>query len=239
MWSWKRRACSGHFPDFSRIVCAKLAPGLILGCKAPCRGDPAMNEPHDPNRTVDDPPAPADSLDAGLAAGFGRPAEAPRSSLGDQRPVLLKEAEGESDHVVKPNSDAMPPQERDGRPLPAVRRDRPRRHGRGPARPRRRPGPRPGRQGAAGEARRPARGGAAVPRGGADRRAVAAPRRRARLRHRPLRRPALLHHEAGQGPDPGRRCWRERADAGGRTGRASWAIVLQVARRWRTPTPRG
>ena len=32
-----------------------------------------MNEPHDPNRTVDVPSAPADSLDAGLAAGFGPP----------------------------------------------------------------------------------------------------------------------------------------------------------------------
>lgn len=32
-----------------------------------------MNEPHDPHRTVDEPSVPADSLDAGLAAGFGRP----------------------------------------------------------------------------------------------------------------------------------------------------------------------
>jgi serine/threonine protein kinase len=82
-----------------------------------------MNEPHDPNKTVDVPSAPhdepnqtvdvssvpSDSLDAGLAAGFGRPAEAPRSSLdASQRPVLLHEAKGESDHVVKPHSDAMP-----------------------------------------------------------------------------------------------------------------------------------
>src|SRR5262245_8410566 len=65
-----------------------------------------MNEPHDDNRTVDVPSTPADSLDAGLVAGFGR-AE-PRSSLGDMRPVLLKEAEGESAHVVKPKTDAMP-----------------------------------------------------------------------------------------------------------------------------------
>jgi serine/threonine-protein kinase len=70
-----------------------------------------MNEPHDPNRTVDVPSSiPADSLDAGLAAGFGRAAP-PRSSLGDLRPVLLKQAEGESDHVVKPKSDAMPSRE--------------------------------------------------------------------------------------------------------------------------------
>jgi serine/threonine-protein kinase len=71
-----------------------------------------MNEPRDPNRTVDIPSA--DSLDAGLAAGFGR-ADPPRSSLGAaQRPVLLKEAEGESDHIVKPKSDAMPPPEQTG-----------------------------------------------------------------------------------------------------------------------------
>jgi serine/threonine-protein kinase len=69
-----------------------------------------MNEPHDPNRTLDVPSTGADSLDAGLAAGFG----APRSSLGDMRPVLLKEAEGESDHIVKPKSDAMPPPEQTG-----------------------------------------------------------------------------------------------------------------------------
>jgi serine/threonine-protein kinase len=69
-----------------------------------------MNEPHDPNRTVDSPSVLADSLDAGLAAGFG----SPRSSLGDMLPVLLKEAEGESAHVVKPKSDAMPPPEQTG-----------------------------------------------------------------------------------------------------------------------------
>src|SRR5882724_6266508 len=73
-----------------------------------------MNQSHDPNVTADVPPAPADSLDAGLAAGFGRPAVAPRSSLGDLRPVLLREAEGESAHVVKPKSDAMPPPEQTG-----------------------------------------------------------------------------------------------------------------------------
>jgi serine/threonine-protein kinase len=74
-----------------------------------------MTEPHDPNRTADIPSAPPDSLDAGLAAGFGRRADGPASvlsqlpdSLGDLRPVLLREAEGESAHVVKPNSDAMP-----------------------------------------------------------------------------------------------------------------------------------
>ena len=56
---------------------------------------------------MDVPSSPADSLDVGLAAGFA----APRSSLGDMRPPLLKEAEGESAHIVQPNSDAMPPPE--------------------------------------------------------------------------------------------------------------------------------
>ena len=80
-----------------------------------------MNEPHDPNCTVDIPSVPADSLDAGLAAGFGRLANGPvsvlarlRDSLGDLRPVLLKEAEGESAHIIKPTSDAMPPPEQTG-----------------------------------------------------------------------------------------------------------------------------
>src|SRR6516225_1319438 len=80
-----------------------------------------MNEPHDPNLTVDVPSTPADSLDAGLAAGFGRLADGPvsvlarlRDSLGDLRPVLLSEAEGESAHVVKPKSDAMPAAEETG-----------------------------------------------------------------------------------------------------------------------------
>jgi hypothetical protein len=45
-----------------------------------------MNEPHDPNRTVDHSSAPADSLDAGLAAGLA----APHSGLGARQPGLLK-----------------------------------------------------------------------------------------------------------------------------------------------------
>jgi serine/threonine-protein kinase len=80
-----------------------------------------MNEPHDPSLTADVSSVPHDSLDAGLAAGFGRPADVPgsvlselRSSLGPLRPVLLREAEGESAHVVKPNSDAMPATEETG-----------------------------------------------------------------------------------------------------------------------------
>ena len=80
-----------------------------------------MNEPRDPNPTVDVTSVPADSLDAGLAAGFGGLANGPgsvlarlRDSLGDLRPVLLKQAEGESAHVVKPKSDAMPPSKQTG-----------------------------------------------------------------------------------------------------------------------------
>src|SRR5580700_10469222 len=80
-----------------------------------------MNEPHDPNQTVNLPSDPADSLDAGLAAGFGKRVDSSsslmshlRSSLGDMRPVLLKEAEGESSHIVKPSSDAMPPKSETG-----------------------------------------------------------------------------------------------------------------------------
>ena len=64
-----------------------------------------MNEAHDPNRTIDVPSAPADALDAGLAAGFA----GPRSGLGaSQRPAVLPPAEGESAPVVTPRSDAMP-----------------------------------------------------------------------------------------------------------------------------------
>jgi serine/threonine-protein kinase len=69
-----------------------------------------MNEAHDPGHTVDHPSAPADSLDAGLAAGFA----APRSSLPDMRQLLLKEAQSDSGHVVQPHSDAMPAKEETG-----------------------------------------------------------------------------------------------------------------------------
>ena len=72
-----------------------------------------MNQPPDPNATADLPSAPVDSLDAGLAAGFGK-VSPPRSTLANMRPVLLKEVEGESAHIVKPMSDAMPPREETG-----------------------------------------------------------------------------------------------------------------------------
>jgi hypothetical protein len=71
-----------------------------------------MNEPHNDNRSIDVTPAPGDSLDAGLAAGFGRPAQGPHSCLdASQRPVALKEAESDSTHIVKPRSNGMPPPE--------------------------------------------------------------------------------------------------------------------------------
>ena len=47
-----------------------------------------MDEPQDSDQTLDAPLVPADSLDAGLAVGFGRPADAPRSVLSELRPVL-------------------------------------------------------------------------------------------------------------------------------------------------------
>jgi len=74
-----------------------------------------MNQPHDSNVTADFPSAsvPPDSRDAGLAAGYVRRAESPQSAFASTalHPVLLKEAEGESAHIVKPQSDAMPPKE--------------------------------------------------------------------------------------------------------------------------------
>jgi hypothetical protein len=86
-------------------------------------GDQGMNEPDDRSRTIDVSLTPADSVDAGLAAAFGRPALGPasvlsglRDHLGGMRPPLLKEAPGESAHVVQPQSDAMP--------APAQRGDR-------------------------------------------------------------------------------------------------------------------
>jgi hypothetical protein len=60
-----------------------------------------MNEPHDPNRTVDGPSAPADSLHAGLTAGStsrpypvlretsGAPLGQPFSSIATFRRALL------------------------------------------------------------------------------------------------------------------------------------------------------
>ena len=106
---------------------------------------------------------------------------------------------------LRPGSREMPrPADRVG-PPPAPRRDRPRRHGGRPQGPRPRPRPRPGRQGPARRPPRRPRAGPPLRRGGADRRPAPAPGHRPGLRAGHLRRPpALLHHEAGQGPHPGR-----------------------------------
>src|SRR5262249_46489917 len=99
-----------HFADFRGIVARKGRRARSWRNSPRC-GEQTVNEPHDDNRTVDVSPLPADSLDVGLAAGFG----APRSSLdASQRPVLLTEADGESEHIVQPQSDAMPPVEQTG-----------------------------------------------------------------------------------------------------------------------------
>ena len=101
------------FFDFFR---ARIATALVVRKQLHVDTElRAMNEPHDPDETVEVSSAPADSIDAGLAAGFGRRADGPCSvlsalgtTLGLLRPVLLKEAQGESAPVVKPVSDAMP-----------------------------------------------------------------------------------------------------------------------------------
>ena len=74
-----------------------------------------MNKPSEPEETTAMSSTPADSLDAGLAAGFGRPAEGPSSMMtrllddyGALAPVLLRDVEGDSAHVLRPRTDAMP-----------------------------------------------------------------------------------------------------------------------------------
>ncbi len=74
-----------------------------------------MNEPHDPDGTLDLRRAPADSLDTGPAAELGRLADGPgsvlsnlRSTLGPLPPVRLGDVEGDSAGIVRPDSDAMP-----------------------------------------------------------------------------------------------------------------------------------
>jgi tetratricopeptide (TPR) repeat protein len=82
-----------------------------------------MNDPHDPQRTVDAPSSPADSLEAGLAAGFGPP----RSSPGDLRPTPAGSFQGaEPLHSTDPvlgsvTTDGSPPAaDAPGGDLPAV-----------------------------------------------------------------------------------------------------------------------
>jgi eukaryotic-like serine/threonine-protein kinase len=74
-----------------------------------------MNKPSEPEKTTANPSVPADSLVAGLAAGFGRPAEASsgmmtrlRDDYGAMPPVLLRDADGEGSDVLRPKSYAMP-----------------------------------------------------------------------------------------------------------------------------------
>ncbi len=70
-----------------------------------------MNAPRDPSETLAAAmPMPMPNPDAGPA----RSRLAPRSSLGNLRRVLLKEAVGESSLVVNPTSDAMPLKEEAG-----------------------------------------------------------------------------------------------------------------------------
>jgi tetratricopeptide (TPR) repeat protein len=66
------------------------------------------DETTNPTRDIDLGSLAAESLDVGLAAAFGKNPGPARSSIGDVRPVLLKEADGESALVVRPTSDAMP-----------------------------------------------------------------------------------------------------------------------------------
>jgi serine/threonine-protein kinase len=80
-----------------------------------------VKQPHDPNQTADISSTPADRLDAGLAAGFGRPADGSssvledlQSSLGPLGPALLREPHGESAAIVQPKSDAIPTPEQAG-----------------------------------------------------------------------------------------------------------------------------
>ena len=100
-----------------------------------------------------------------------------------------------------------------------------------------RPGPRPGRQGPAGGAPRRSRAGPPLHRGGADRRTAPASGHRTRSTSWAVRRrPAVLHHEAGQGPHAGRAAGRATEPAR-RTGRGCWRSSSRSARRWPTPTP--
>ena len=107
-----QRASRKRLPDFFTFF--SFFPRENRFCPDPGNEIPeimesrAMNEPRDLNNTIDILSVPADSLDAGMVAGFGKAVQAPRSSLGAMRPVLLQEAEGESAHIVKPKSDAMP-----------------------------------------------------------------------------------------------------------------------------------
>ena len=122
---------------------------------------------------------------------------------------------------------------------PRARRDRPRRHGGRAQGPRRRPGARPGRQGAAGAHRDQPE---------MVRRFVEEAQIGGQLQHPGIvpvyelgtlrRPPALLRHEAGQGPHPGRAAGRA-ARRRPTTCRGSWGSSSRSARRWPTRMPGG
>ncbi len=74
-----------------------------------------MNEPHDPEQTVDLPTARIGSVDAGPTGEVTAPADAPRSvlselraTLGPLQPVRLREAEVDSTRIVQAKSDETP-----------------------------------------------------------------------------------------------------------------------------------
>ena len=159
----------------------------------------------------DSEPPPDGSAGEDVTFGFeptqpGHVLESLARSIGPIPRVLLPDTATDDAGVavIKPSSDEMPAPGGAWRPLPALRRDRAGRDGGGPQGARPRPGPRPGRQGPAREPPGQARAGPPVRRGSADRRPAPASRHRAGLRAGHLRRPpALLHDEAGQGPDAG------------------------------------
>ena len=171
-------------------------PIKVWGSRAePCRAQAT-------NPAIDLSAFAADSLEVGLAAAFGNNSDPLCLNLGNMRPVLLGKLKA-SALVVKPKSDAIPRKQRPATGTSFAARS--------PA-----------------AAWGPCSRGRDVDLGRdlavkvllekyADQPEVvrrfieeaqiggqlAAPGRRAGLRHRPLRRPAVLRHEAGQGPDPG------------------------------------
>ena len=162
-----------------------------------CHGTARMNGPE--NANVQDIPSenrsvsmagrstPAgDALDGGLAEAFG-----PTSMRGETVLGKLCETIGSTPRVLLRDTDPASARNRLSSPAPprcrsagslvaaaTPGRDRSRRHGSGAQGPRHRSRSRPRRQGVARPPSRPAGNGAPVRRGGPDRRAIAASRRR-------------------------------------------------------------